>query len=87
MDSLTSLVSVTCPRCKSTSFAEPSLKLMVNTCGHRICNKCVEVLFSRISSPCYQCQVLLNRNNFKDSFFLDDDEMERDLQVRRELRK
>lgn len=34
-----------CPRCKTTKYRNPSLKLMVNICGHTLCENCVELLF------------------------------------------
>lgn len=34
-----------CPRCKTTKYRNPSLKLMVNVCGHTLCESCVDLLF------------------------------------------
>ena len=34
-----------CPKCKSTKYRNPSMKLMVNVCGHGLCESCVELLF------------------------------------------
>lgn len=34
-----------CPRCKTTKYRNPSLKLMVNVCGHALCESCVDLLF------------------------------------------
>ena len=34
-----------CPRCKTTKYRNPSLKLMVNICGHTLCESCVDLLF------------------------------------------
>lgn len=34
-----------CPRCKTTKYRNPSLKLMVNVCGHTLCENCVDLLF------------------------------------------
>ena len=34
-----------CPRCKTTKYKNPNMKLMVNVCGHNICETCVELLF------------------------------------------
>lgn len=34
-----------CPRCKTTKYRNPSLKLLVNICGHTLCDNCVELLF------------------------------------------
>jgi hypothetical protein len=34
-----------CPRCKTTKYRNPSLRLMVNICGHALCESCVDLLF------------------------------------------
>lgn len=34
-----------CPKCKTTKYRNPSLKLMVNVCGHTLCESCVDLLF------------------------------------------
>lgn len=34
-----------CPRCKTTKYRNPSLKMMVNICGHTLCESCVDLLF------------------------------------------
>ena len=39
-----------CPRCKTTKYRNPNMKLMVNVCGHNICETCVELLFVKVSS-------------------------------------
>lgn len=37
--------NLACPRCKTTKYRNPSLKLLVNSCGHALCDNCVELLF------------------------------------------
>ena len=34
-----------CPKCKTTKYRNPSMKLMVNVCGHALCESCVDLLF------------------------------------------
>jgi CDK-activating kinase assembly factor MAT1 len=36
-----------CPRCKTTKYRKASLKLLVNVCGHALCDSCVELLFAK----------------------------------------
>ena len=36
-----------CPVCKTTKYRNPSMKLLVNVCGHGLCSSCVETLFAR----------------------------------------
>ena len=33
------------PWCKTTKYRNPNMELMVNVCGHNICETCVELLF------------------------------------------
>lgn len=35
----------TCPRCRTSKFQNPSMKMMVNVCGHGLCENCVDLLF------------------------------------------
>lgn len=43
----------TCPRCKTTKYRNPSLKLMVNVCGHSLCESCVDLLFLKGSTALF----------------------------------
>ena len=36
-----------CPVCKTTKYRNPSMKLLVNVCGHGLCESCVETLFAK----------------------------------------
>uniref|UniRef100_A0A8C1EVK1 CDK-activating kinase assembly factor MAT1 n=2 Tax=Cyprinus carpio TaxID=7962 RepID=A0A8C1EVK1_CYPCA len=60
-----------CPRCKTTKYRNPSLKLMVNVCGHTLCESCVEMLFVRGSGNCVQCNTPLRKSNFRVQLFED----------------
>lgn len=40
-----------CPRCKTSKFQNPSLKMMVNVCGHGLCENCVDLLFLKGKIP------------------------------------
>ncbi|ESO11109.1 hypothetical protein HELRODRAFT_186265 [Helobdella robusta] len=75
-----------CPRCKSTKYKNPNLKLMVNVCGHSLCEKCVELLFVRGSGKCETCQIPLRRNNFRIQVF-ESPEVERDIDIRKKVLK
>lgn len=75
-----------CPRCKSTKYRNPNLKMMVNSCGHGICENCVELLFIKGSAACPQCNIPLRRSNFRVQIF-EDPYVEKDLDVRRRILK
>lgn len=75
---------IECPRCKTTKYRNPQLKLLVNVCGHPLCEKCIELMFANGSAKCYQCPTPLKRINFKKQLF-QDSRVEKDIQVRRDL--
>lgn len=75
---------IECPRCKTTKYRNPSLKLLVNICGHPLCEKCIELMFANGAAKCYQCPTPLKRINFKRQLF-QDSQVEKDIQVRRDI--
>ncbi|XP_054715171.1 CDK-activating kinase assembly factor MAT1-like [Uloborus diversus] len=77
---------IECPRCKTTKYRNPNLKLMVNICGHALCDNCVELLFVKGSAACPQCNVALRRSNFRVQIF-EDSSVEKELDIRRRVLK
>lgn len=75
---------IECPRCKTTKYRNPQLKLLVNVCGHPLCEKCIELMFATGSAKCYQCPTPLKRGNFKQQLF-QDSQVEKDINVRRDI--
>lgn len=75
---------IECPRCKTTKYRNPQLKLLVNVCGHPLCEKCIELMFASGFARCYQCPTPLKRGNFKKQLF-QDSRVEKDIQVRRDI--
>ncbi|XP_030372588.1 CDK-activating kinase assembly factor MAT1 [Scaptodrosophila lebanonensis] len=73
-----------CPRCKTTKYRNPSLKLMVNVCGHTLCEACVDLLFLKGSGSCPECNVPLRRNNFRVQLF-EDPMVEKEVDIRRRI--
>ncbi|XP_061390279.1 CDK-activating kinase assembly factor MAT1 [Musca vetustissima] len=73
-----------CPRCKTTKYRNPSLKLMVNVCGHTLCESCVDLLFLKGSGSCPQCNVALRRNNFRIQLF-EDPMVEKEVDIRKRI--
>lgn len=73
-----------CPRCKTTKYRNPSLKLMVNVCGHTLCESCVELLFLKGSGSCPECLVPLRRNNFRVQLF-EDPMVEKEVDIRKRI--
>ncbi|PAA51938.1 hypothetical protein BOX15_Mlig008523g3, partial [Macrostomum lignano] len=75
-----------CPECKATKYTNPSLKMMVNACGHALCENCVDILFSRGSGACPQCKTPLRRGQFRFQMF-EDSQVEKELDIRKRLMK
>lgn len=75
-----------CPRCKTTSYRNNKLKLLVNVCGHKLCSTCVDVLFTRPSAACPQCNTALRRSDFRVQQF-EDALVEKEVDVRRRIVK
>lgn len=75
-----------CPRCKTSSYHNPSMKLMVNICGHRLCDACVDSVFSKPSAPCPECGLALRRNQFRQQQF-EDSSVEKEVDIRKKILK
>uniref|UniRef100_A0A1B0BHL2 CDK-activating kinase assembly factor MAT1 n=1 Tax=Glossina palpalis gambiensis TaxID=67801 RepID=A0A1B0BHL2_9MUSC len=73
-----------CPRCKTTKYRNPSLKLMVNVCGHTLCESCVDLLFLKGSGSCPECLAPLRRNNFRVQLF-EDPMVEKEVDIRKRI--
>lgn len=77
---------IACPRCKTTKYRNPELKLLVNICGHALCEKCIDLMFATGAAKCYQCPTPLKRGNFKKQLF-QDSQVEKDIQIRKDILK
>ncbi|XP_064474549.1 CDK-activating kinase assembly factor MAT1-like [Ornithodoros turicata] len=77
---------IACPRCKTTKYRNPSLKLMVNVCGHALCESCVELLFVKGANACPQCNIALRRANFRLQVF-EDAVVEKGVDIRKKILK
>lgn len=75
-----------CPRCKTSSYQNPNMKLMVNICGHRLCESCVDSVFLRPSAACPECGVALRRNQFRLQQF-EDSHVEKEVDIRKRILK
>ncbi|XP_014482204.1 PREDICTED: CDK-activating kinase assembly factor MAT1 [Dinoponera quadriceps] len=73
-----------CPRCKTTKYRNPSLKMMVNVCGHALCESCVDLLFLKGSGSCPECKIPLRRTNFRVQMF-EDPMVEKEVNIRKRI--
>nr|CAH8874282.1 unnamed protein product [Trichobilharzia regenti]CAH8874284.1 unnamed protein product [Trichobilharzia regenti] len=76
--------SQTCPSCRSSKYSNPQLKLMVNVCGHSLCENCVEVLFVRGSGLCAQCKTPIRKTNFRYQLF-EDPLVQKEVDIRKKV--
>lgn len=75
-----------CPRCKTTKYRNPSLKLMVNVCGHTLCESCVDLLFMRGAGNCPECGTPLRKSNFRVQLF-EDPTVDKEVEIRKKVLK
>ncbi|XP_046849188.1 CDK-activating kinase assembly factor MAT1-like [Xenia sp. Carnegie-2017] len=75
-----------CPKCKTSKYRNPKLKLLVNVCGHKLCLNCVDVLFTRPSAACPECSTPLRRSDFRVQQF-EDLIVEKEVDIRKRIVK
>jgi len=77
-----------CPRCKTTKYRNPSMVLMVNNCGHALCESCVDLLFVKGSALCPEpeCKTTLRKNNFRAQLF-EDPLVDKEVYIRKKILK
>lgn len=75
-----------CPRCKTNKYRNPKLRLLVNVCGHKLCDNCVDVLFTRPSAACPECSTPLRRSDFRIQQF-EDLIVEKEVDIRKRIIK
>ncbi|KAF2210824.1 hypothetical protein CERZMDRAFT_44492 [Cercospora zeae-maydis SCOH1-5] len=76
-----------CPVCKSSRYLNASLRFLVNpACYHRMCESCVDRLFSHGPQPCPipKCRETLRKNRFRQQTF-EDIQVEREVDIRRKV--
>ena len=62
------------------------MKLLVNVCGHNLCESCVELLFAKGSGACPECATPLRRNNFRLQLF-EDALIDKEVDIRKRVLK
>lgn len=67
-----------CPQCKTDRYLNPKLKLLVSPCYHKMCESCVDRIFSLGPAPCPECGHKCRKYEFGVQTF-------QDLQVEREV--
>ncbi|CEI87603.1 Putative CDK-activating kinase assembly factor MAT1 [Rhizopus microsporus] len=75
-----------CPVCKSDKYLTPNLKLLVSPCFHKMCESCIDRLFSHGPAPCPICQQILRKNQFMSQIF-EDLAVEKEVRIRKRVAK
>lgn len=73
-----------CPICKTDKYLSPNMKFLINPeCYHKICESCVDRIFSLGPSTCPypNCGKILRKNKFKTQVF-EDLAIEREIDIR-----
>lgn len=75
-----------CPVCKNDSYLNPGIKIFISPCFHKLCQQCLNKMFSVGYAPCPECGTQLRKINFISSTF-EDVLIEREIKIRKMLRK
>ncbi|CAD5210041.1 unnamed protein product [Bursaphelenchus okinawaensis] len=77
-----------CPKCKSNQYTNRALVMMINECGHPLCQNCVDNIFARTANRCpYDgCERVLKKNSFWVQVF-DDPRIEKENFIRKKVTK
>ncbi|KAF9262201.1 CDK-activating kinase assembly factor [Marasmius fiardii PR-910] len=75
-----------CPVCRSDRYLNPKLRLLVSSCYHKMCESCIDRLFTLGPAPCPICQKVLRKLAFSPQTF-EDLGVEKEVAVRRRLAK
>lgn len=76
-----------CPICKTDRYLSPNMTFLINPeCYHKICESCVDRIFSLGPAPCPypKCNKILRKNKFKKQVF-EDIKIEREIDLRKRI--
>lgn len=73
-----------CPQCKTDRYLNPRLRLLVSPCYHKMCESCIDRIFSLGPAPCPDCGKKVSKNQFTAQTFQDLG-VEKEVAVRRKV--
>ncbi|WWC63827.1 CDK-activating kinase assembly factor MAT1 [Kwoniella dejecticola CBS 10117] len=73
-----------CPICHTDRQFNQNLRLLVSPCYHKMCESCIDRLFTLGPEPCPQCGRILRKVNFAHQTF-EDLKVEKEVAVRRRM--
>lgn len=72
-----------CPICKSDVYLNPSMRIFVSSCYHKLCETCLNRIFSQGSAACPTCKTtILRKSNFSLQVF-EDLTVEKEVRIRK----
>lgn len=80
-------ISDVCPICKQTRYFKKDLRFLINPeCYHKMCESCVDRIFSQGPAPCpvAGCAKTLRKQRFRSATFADL-RVEREVDIRRRV--
>ncbi|THH13611.1 hypothetical protein EW146_g6635 [Bondarzewia mesenterica] len=75
-----------CPVCKSDRYLNAKLRLMVGACYHKMCESCIDRLYTLGPGPCPFCGKILRKITFVPQTF-EDLTVEKEVAIRRQIAK
>ncbi|KIY65207.1 CDK-activating kinase assembly factor [Cylindrobasidium torrendii FP15055 ss-10] len=75
-----------CPVCKSDRYLNPKLRLLVSSCYHKMCESCIDRLYTLGPAPCPICDNILRKLAFTPQTF-EDLGVEKEVAIRRRIAK
>ncbi|UZJ52304.1 hypothetical protein CBS101457_001624 [Exobasidium rhododendri] len=75
-----------CPQCKTDRYLNPKLRLLVSPCYHKLCESCLDRIFSLGPAPCPECNKTCRKNQFGVQTF-QDLQVEREVDIRKRVGK
>ncbi|BGP28213.1 RNA polymerase II transcription factorb subunit 3 [Rhodotorula toruloides] len=75
-----------CPVCKVDRYLNPKLRLMVSKCYHKMCESCLDRLFSLGPEPCPVCGQTIRKSQFQPQIF-ENLEVQKEVAVRKRTAK
>lgn len=75
-----------CPQCKTDRYLSPRLRLLVSPCYHKMCESCIDRLFSLGPAACPECGMIMRKQQFTAQVF-QDLRVEEEVNVRRRVGK
>lgn len=76
-----------CPICKTDRYLSPNMTFLINPeCYHKVCESCVDRIFSLGPAPCPypKCHKILRKNKFKKQVF-EDIKIEQEIDTRKRI--